>query len=794
MRNDQRAATQLKHFHRPATDFSFDQVVRHLMECILSDSVVSRAAFVVVNGEQLSVEALGYNCLRQNGESSNHTDTTADFPGNPSFHIQLKSSHADNFQPDGYQLDGYQQWLPHRLIHAILKTKEPLSFKASDRHLLFHGEQEIDCELNCETVHVRPIVLNDNVIAVVYIESLGNLDVLNQCVAQFDALWQLVILIGKQMGASSSIVSDEELVKRAIEKNDTFLNALLFYSPSIMYVKNLQGDVVLASERYKQLVDADHEPVAGSMADELHLENATEVLWDGDQQVLKESIESVESEIELKHRDGTIHTYLMAKFLLRDDSQQVLGVCTVCTDITERKQAEDVLRQQQSRLNYMAFHDSLTGLPNRSLFYDRIHHGISRAKRSNNKLVLMLLDLDRFKNINDSLGHDAGDLLLKALAQRLYEGIRDMDTVARLGGDEFVIVLEDILDMEDVNYIANKLLLNLSRPINILGHEIATTVSIGVSVFPQDGETTDELLKHADIAMYKAKEDGKNKFQYYTAGMNATAVNFLLLENDLRRAIEQDQLTLYFQPQIDLHTGSLVGVEALVRWLHPSRGLISPAHFIPLAEETGLIVPLGEWVIRAACLQQKKWLEGGKYTGRIAVNLSARQFRQQHFAECIAEILMETQLPAQYLELEITETLAMEHASETINMLKLLNQMGLSLAIDDFGTGYSSLAYLKRFPIHKLKIDRGFISDIYQDQNDAAIAKSIIGLAHNMMLNVVAEGVENDTQAEWLRQQGCDQAQGFLFSHPLPLQQFEMMFKDGVFSARKYTNKMELSV
>jgi diguanylate cyclase (GGDEF)-like protein len=466
---------------------------------------------------------------------------------------------------------------------------------------------------------------------------------------------------------------------------------------------------------------------------------------------------------------------------LRSKENKVFGVCTIGTDISERKLAENALREQQSRLNYMAFHDSLTSLPNRSLFYDRIYHGLARARRAESKVALMLLDIDRFKNINDSLGHDAGDILLKAIAMRLNEGVRDMDTVARLGGDEFVVVLEGIHDMDDVVFVANKLLATLSRPLEISGHSISTTVSIGVSIFPEDGSDTDELLKNADIAMYKAKEAGKNNCQFYTKGMNATAVNYLLLENDLRRAVEQQQLVLYYQPQVDLRTGEMMGVEALVRWQHPDRGLVSPAHFIPLAEETGLIVPIGEWVLREACRQQKIWLDANKFVGKIAVNLSPRQFHQKNFPGKVEAILKETGLEAKYLELEITESCAMEHAGETINQLNQLKQMGMFLAIDDFGTGYSSLAYLQRFPIQKLKIDRSFINDIHDDDNDAAIAKSIIGLAHNMQMRVVAEGVENEQQADWLRDKGCDQAQGFFYAKPMTAKQLENHFHNGRF-------------
>jgi len=554
----------------------------------------------------------------------------------------------------------------------------------------------------------------------------------------------------------------------------------LRFSPALISVKDLDGNVVLASEHFKQMANIDETGFVGKNVFDVYPKDVAQSICDIDT-AAKTKQQTYEVELDLMHKDGSMHTYLMVKFPLRSKDNRVFGVCTIGTDISERKLAENALREQQSRLNYMAFHDSLTGLPNRSLFYDRIYHGLARARRGNSRVALMLLDIDRFKNINDSLGHDAGDLMLKAISTRLNEGVRDMDTVARLGGDEFVVVLEGVHDLEDVMFVANKLLVTLARPMEISGHEITSTVSIGVSIFPEDGEDTDELLKHADIAMYKAKEAGKNNCQFYTKGMNATAVNYLLLENDLRRALELNQFTLHYQPQIDLKTGDLMGVEALVRWQHPERGLVSPAHFIPLAEETGLIVPIGEWVLREACRQQKIWLDAGKKVGKIAVNLSPRQFRQKNFPGKVEAILRETQLAPEFLELEITESCAMEHAGETINQLNQLNQMGMFLAIDDFGTGYSSLAYLQRFPIQKLKIDRSFVNDIHDDMNDAAITKTIIGLAHSMQLRVVAEGVETEHQAEWLRQRGCDQAQGFLYAKPMSPKQFESHFHGGRF-------------
>ncbi|MBK8187124.1 MAG: EAL domain-containing protein [Cellvibrio sp.] len=568
--------------------------------------------------------------------------------------------------------------------------------------------------------------------------------------------------------------------EQALGISETYLNAILRYSPTLISVKDLNGNVILASDHFRYLANIDEGGFIGKNVFDVYPQDIAQSMWDIDL-AAQHKQQTYELELDLMHKDGSLHSYLITKFPLRNQDNETLGVCTIGTDITERKMAEHALREQQSRLNFMAFHDSLTALPNRSLFYDRIYHGLARARRSNCKVALMLLDIDRFKIINDSLGHDAGDILLKAIAMRLNEAVRDMDTVARLGGDEFVIVLEGIQDMNDVFQVSNKLLSTLASPIDVNNHSISTTVSIGVSVFPDDGKDTDELLKNADIAMYKAKEAGKNNCQFYTKGMNATAVNFLLLENDLRRAIELNQLVLHYQPQMDLRTNKMIGVEALVRWQHPDRGLVSPAHFIALAEETGLIVPLGEWVLREACRQQKDWLTRGIQVGKVAINLSPRQFRQKNFPEKVAMILFALDLHPEHIELEITESCAMEHANETINQMNQLKEMGMHIAIDDFGTGYSSLAYLQRFPIQKLKIDRSFIHDIHDDVNDAAIAKTIIGLAHNMQMVVIAEGVENQCQADWLLTQGCDQAQGFMYAKPMLATQLEYYCIDGSF-------------
>jgi len=568
-----------------------------------------------------------------------------------------------------------------------------------------------------------------------------------------------------------------------------YLDMLLEYIPVLASVVSMKGAVLFASRHHTLLAGVADNLASIQTEADLYpaiVQQRVAALWQSSIDVDSEQL----WELSAKHKDGSLHHYHMRRFYLQasavlsegggleDSTKEATVVYTIGVDVTDHKNAESSLRDHKTHINYVTFHDPLTGLANRSLFYDRMHKSISRAKRAKTSLAIMLLDLDRFKNVNDSLGHDAGDAYLKQVARHLLDELRDTDTVARLGGDEFVVVLENVNNSDSIDNIAQKVLECLAQPVSIQGHEIACTASIGISVFPNDGDSIDQLLKHADTAMYRAKAAGKNRYQFYVRAMSDTAVNYLLLENDLRRAIEQNDLCLYYQPQIDLNTGKIIGLEALVRWQHKDRGLVSPIHFIPLAEETGLIEPLGAWVLEHACERFQFWLEQGLNMGKIAVNLSTRQFRQESFEDSVRSILAFTGLPAEYLELEITESSAMENAANTIDMLKCLSEMGLSLAIDDFGTGYSSLAYLQRFPIQKLKIDRSFINDIDSSAQESAIAKSIIDLAHNMSLQVIAEGVERPTQSRWLNERGCDQVQGFYYSKPLSEEQLMTLVND----------------
>ncbi len=442
---------------------------------------------------------------------------------------------------------------------------------------------------------------------------------------------------------------------------------------------------------------------------------------------------------------------------------------SVINDVSERV-------NYQRELEYQATHDSLTGLANRNLLNDRIVQAIAWAKRQNLSVGVMLLDLDHFKLINDASGHGAGDEMLKQVAQRLSHCVRETDTVARLGGDEFVIVLTDLPESGDVDVVAEKILSALARPFEVNGHDVFVTASIGVSLYPRDGDHGEILLRYADIAMYRVKEYGRNSVRQFVPEMGTSAISRLNMEAALRRALERQEFVLHYQPKIDLRDGRLVGAEALIRWQHPQIGMVHPIEFIPLAEETGLILPLGEWVLRQACRQLVRWQAEGLQDLRIAINMSSRQFRQEDLAERVAGILQESGANPACITLELTESMVMQDVSSTLVALRALKQLGLSISLDDFGTGYSSLSYLRRFPIDELKIDKSFINDIHENPDDAAIASAIVAMALSLGLQVVAEGVENQAQADLLRKMGCNQVQGYYFSRPLDVAAFSQRY------------------
>lgn len=464
-------------------------------------------------------------------------------------------------------------------------------------------------------------------------------------------------------------------------------------------------------------------------------------------------------------KDGSLYYEEKTIAPLLDSEGRVTSFVSTGKDITERVET-------QERMYYLAHHDVLTDLPNRILFLERLGHALTGIDRRDQICAVLFLDLDRFKNINDTLGHDIGDKLLQAVGERLKESVREGDTVARLGGDEFTVLLENIQSADAVAPVARKVLTELAVPYQIDDHELYSSASIGISMYPDDGADPKTLLKNADTAMYRAKDQGRNTYQYYSAEMGARVREYLTLETGLRHALDRNEFEIYYQPQVDLVEGTPFGAEALLRWRHPEHGLISPDDFIPLLEDTGLIVPVGEWVVKQACEQAMQWRKDGLQLQRMSVNLSSRQFDELDFLDNILEIVRQSGVPAGLLEIEITESLLLRQSYYTVDVLQLLDSSGIRIAIDDFGTGYSSLSYLKRYPISTLKIDRSFVRDITTDQGDAEIVKAILAMARSLKLNVIAEGVETKKQEEFLSKAGCRKVQGYLYAKPCPATQF----------------------
>jgi len=431
----------------------------------------------------------------------------------------------------------------------------------------------------------------------------------------------------------------------------------------------------------------------------------------------------------------------------------------------------DEKAKADARIEYLASHDSLTSLPNREMFNELLHHAIEAARRHQRRFAVLFIDLDRLKIINDSLGHDAGDILLVEIGKRLRQNLRSSDVVARLGGDEFIVILEETAERSDVDGIARDLLSVLSEPLQLSGHECHTTASIGIAMYPLDGSDVQTLTKNADMAMYLAKEDGKNGFRFFTKEIKNQSIERLMLETALRHALELNQFALHYQPKVDMATGQITGVEALLRWTHPDLGVLPPMQFIPLAEETGLIVPIGRWVLKEACAQNMAWQRRGLRPISMAVNLSPRQFADDHLLQDIDEALAASGLSPELLQLEITESMVMRNVSRAIKVLDAIQSRGIRLAIDDFGTGYSSMSLMKQFPIDTIKIDRSFVRDLQKDSEDQAIAQAIISMGKALGMTIIAEGVETTEQETFLRDHDCDEMQGFLFSKAVPPQQ-----------------------
>jgi diguanylate cyclase (GGDEF)-like protein/PAS domain S-box-containing protein len=544
-----------------------------------------------------------------------------------------------------------------------------------------------------------------------------------------------------------------------------------------LLVLDTAGVIRLANAAACELLGRSHDALVGT--------HASHCL---DAEMLATSIESLRAGGRLQEMeavqtlaDGSKRTLSISASAMRDGHDEPTALVYLLSDITRRKQAED-------RIRFLAYFDNLTDLPNRTQFNEQLEATLHEARVNNRKLVMFFLDLDRFKRINDTLGHAAGDQLLQAVAERVRNCVRHCDfltrnggetqsIIARLGGDEFIVVLSDIVRAEDSAIIARRILDVLAEPFGIENHEVFVSASIGISMYPRDGHDAHALLKNADIAMYHAKDAGRNNYQFYQPSMNAATMERLALESDLRKALERSELELYYQPQVNYRTSKVIGSEALLRWRHPVRGLLGPHDFVHLAEEAGLLASIGEWVLRTACQQTFAWQQSGYGPMHIAVNLSERQFRQNNMLEIVAKALNESGLPPRSLDLELTESIIVENSKETLATLYELKSMGVKISVDDFGTGYSSLGYLKRFPVDIIKIDHTFVRDLVTSSDDAAITTAIIAMARSLKLEVLAEGVETPAQAEFLLERGCNLMQGYMFGRPLPAPKFERLLK-----------------
>ena len=560
------------------------------------------------------------------------------------------------------------------------------------------------------------------------------------------------------------LVAERTRNEKALRESEERFRAVVDNSPTQIHIKDLEGRYILINREAEKLFSITDKDGRGKTSYDIFSKSMADSFTAHDRAVL-ETQQAIEEEEEFLLEEG-VHTYLTVKFPIRDAAGDIAAIGAVGTDITKRKRAE------AAHIEYLALHDSLTDLPNRFLFHDRLETAVAQSVRSGNMLGLLFLDLDDFKDVNDTLGHDAGDALLKAVAERLKSYLRESDTVgrhnttlARIGGDEFTILLTNMAEPAGAATVAERIIDELSRPFSISGQEIQIGVCIGISIYPSHGSMAEDLLKKADLALYRSKAEGRNRYHFYSEEMETEIRARKDLERGLHKALAEDQFSLVYQPQMDTHSGAMVGMEALLRWDHPERGPISPVEFIPVAEATGAIVPIGEWVLRQACAQNKAWREAGLPPFSVAVNLSAVQFRQDDLVATVDAAVRDAGLDPADLHLEITESVFMQERGR--EMLLDFRRRGIRISLDDFGTGYSSLSYLTRFPIDKIKLDRSFVRDIAHDTSSAAIIKAVVNLGHSLSMRVNVEGVETLEEMGILKSYGVDEIQGFYYSRPL---------------------------
>ena len=582
-----------------------------------------------------------------------------------------------------------------------------------------------------------------------------------------------VELAGKiMMVAIAHDITQRKQAEAATLNQMEWLKTLVNALPDLVCFKDEYGRWLVANSQYLAATGLDHVDYRGLTNAELAVKSEAfnSGLTDFETMLDPRQDGTVCYEQVVKQSNGVENIFDVTTIPLFYENGNDRGMVIIGRDITERKMAAQ-------RISHLAHHDSLTGLPNRELFQERLRQSLAISKRGKDRMALMFLDLDKFKDVNDTLGHHIGDVLLKAVAKRLLRCVRETDTVARLGGDEFAIILTHLAEPADATHVAESIIAAISDPFGLEEHEVLTSTSIGITVAPDDSVNPEQLLKNADLAMFRSKAEGRNNYHFYVAEMDAEIQARKLIEQDLRLALGTSQLRMHFQPLIEMSTGAIVGCEALIRWMHPVRGWVSPADFIPVAERSDLIQTIGRWVLFRSCQQSQLWAQQGLPPLKIAVNLSPAQFKQRGLVEIVSNILDQTGMPPSQLQLEITEGIAMQNVDQTLEVLRQIRGMGVVISIDDFGTGYSSLNYLKRFPVDKLKIDRSFVVDIGKHPDNEAVVKAIVDLGHSLGTRVNVEGIETQEQLDFLRGIGVDEAQGFLFSRALPADEFAALVR-----------------
>ena len=570
----------------------------------------------------------------------------------------------------------------------------------------------------------------------------------------------------RMVGTHTDVTKDKELQLRYAHQAQ-----IIEQTVDSVISSDLQGNIINWNSGSRRLLGYTSEEMIGANVEVLYPKGEVNLFSDKVEELLKSG--RFHQDVTLIRQDGSELSASLSLTLLKDESGEPTGIVCYSQDITARKAAESELKEQKNILEHQAYHDALTQLPNRLLFHDRLTRAIEKAKRNAKQLAVFFIDLDRFKKINDSLGHDIGDEVLRIVSKKLAGVMRKEDTLARIGGDEFTILMEDLSKFEDASILADKILKSLIEPMQVAGKTLYVSTSVGIALYPQDDENATNLLKFADAAMYKAKDEGRNNYQFYSPEMTMMASQHVTLETSLREALVNEEFTVFYQAQTDGENHKLTGMEALVRWNHPTKGLVAPSEFIPLAEETGLIVALDQWVMKTAIKQVVQWYKDGLNPGKLALNLAMKQLQHKDFIQMIKDALQNAGCKPEWIALEVTEGQIMTHPEKAIVLLREISNMGVELAVDDFGTGYSSLAYLKRLPINKLKIDQSFVRDLPYDEEDIGIAKSIIALSKSLNLEVIAEGVETSEQRDFLVKNGCKNVQGYFYGKPIPAHEME---------------------